>query len=170
MHEGLRKGKETRLTAVLAFALRMVPFNINVPAGENVTLYGEVGLILSLVSRAIIMLVRSSRVPSSHIIARFFFFARRFFDCSTIEAGPHTVTQSFPLEICNASQAAGAWKSGMQEAGFELPVEVSSNATQTYFCAVPNHCRKGMFGLINVSERSPHCTSSMYRKILRAAR
>ena len=58
----------------------------------------------------------------------------------------------------------------MQEAGFELSVEVSSNETQTYFCAVPNHCQKGMFGLINVSEHFPHCTSSMHRKILRAAR
>ncbi|GAA5882502.1 hypothetical protein JCM16303_001766 [Sporobolomyces ruberrimus] len=85
--------------------LRMVPFNIKVPQGKNVTfIWG---------------------------------------------AGPHTVTQSSPLEICNASLAQGAFKSGMQNASFQFPVQVSTNSTQTYFCNVPGHCQKGMFGLIN---------------------
>ncbi|GAA6060493.1 hypothetical protein JCM10212_007124 [Sporobolomyces blumeae] len=85
--------------------LRMVPFNINVPKGTNVTfLWG---------------------------------------------AGPHTVTQSSPLQICNASQAAGAFKSGMREQGFMFPLEVTTDSPMTYFCGVPMHCQKGMFGLIN---------------------
>ncbi|GAA6020264.1 hypothetical protein JCM11491_003870 [Sporobolomyces phaffii] len=86
--------------------LRMVPFNIDVPLGQNVTfIWG---------------------------------------------AGPHTVTQSSPLEICTASQAEGAFTSGgVRAAGFELPVAVTTNKTVTYFCSVPGHCEKGMFGLVN---------------------
>ncbi|GAA5992613.1 hypothetical protein JCM5350_003672 [Sporobolomyces pararoseus] len=64
-------------------------------------------------------------------------------------AGPHTVTQSSLLTICNASDAEGAFKSGRQEAGFQFPVVVTTNKTQSYYCGVPNHCEKGMFGLIN---------------------
>lgn len=66
-------------------------------------------------------------------------------------AGPHTVTQSSLLTICNASDAEGAFKSGRQEAGFQFPVVVTTNKTQSYYCGVPKHCDKGMFGLINVS-------------------
>ncbi|GAA5965412.1 hypothetical protein JCM3765_004889 [Sporobolomyces pararoseus] len=64
-------------------------------------------------------------------------------------AGPHTVTQSSLLTICNASDVEGAFKSGMQDVGFEFPVKVTTNKTQSYYCGVPNHCQKGMFGLIN---------------------
>ncbi|GAA5992611.1 hypothetical protein JCM5350_003671 [Sporobolomyces pararoseus] len=103
--DGLVAGPYQVIVAPKKGDLRMVPFNINVPQGQNVTfLWG---------------------------------------------AGPHTVTQSSPLEICNASQTAGAYKSGMQDVGFQFPVQISSNSTQTYFCGVPNHCQKGMFGLIN---------------------
>ncbi|GAA5894296.1 uncharacterized protein JCM6883_003776 [Sporobolomyces salmoneus] len=85
--------------------LRMVPFNIQVPVGQNIT----------------------------------FIFG----------AGPHTVTQSSLVTICNASNAEGAFKSGQQMAGFKYSVQVKLNKTQPYFCAVPGHCQKGMFGLIN---------------------
>ncbi|GAA5863308.1 hypothetical protein JCM3774_000852 [Rhodotorula dairenensis] len=64
-------------------------------------------------------------------------------------AGPHTVTQSSALSICNATQEAGAFKSGMQNAGFEFSVPVKDESTIYYFCGVPTHCQKGMFGLIN---------------------
>ncbi|GAA5983384.1 hypothetical protein JCM10908_000263 [Rhodotorula pacifica] len=64
-------------------------------------------------------------------------------------AGPHTVTQSSALSICNATQQPGAFKSGMQNAGFEFSVPVTDFSTVYYYCGVPNHCQKGMFGLIN---------------------
>ncbi|GAA5858187.1 hypothetical protein JCM1840_001077 [Sporobolomyces johnsonii] len=64
-------------------------------------------------------------------------------------AGPHTVTQSSALTICNASKEAGAFKSGKQQKGFQFPVQVTSQATVFYYCGVPTHCEKGMFGLIN---------------------
>ncbi|POY74584.1 hypothetical protein BMF94_2345 [Rhodotorula taiwanensis] len=85
--------------------LRFVPFNINVPPGQNVSFI--------------------------------------------LGAGPHTVTQSSALSICNATQETGAFKSGMQNAGFEFSVPVKDRSTVYYFCGVPNHCQKGMFGLIN---------------------
>ncbi|KAK4335438.1 Blue (Type 1) copper domain containing protein [Rhodotorula toruloides] len=64
-------------------------------------------------------------------------------------AGPHTVTQSSQLSICNATQQTGAFNSGMQQAGFQMPLTVNDSSTIFYYCAVPNHCQKGMFGLIN---------------------
>ncbi|BGP55762.1 hypothetical protein JCM8202_005673 [Rhodotorula sphaerocarpa] len=63
--------------------------------------------------------------------------------------GPHTVTQSSTLSICNATQQPGAFKSGMQDAGFRFSVPVKDQSTVYYFCGVPTHCEKGMFGLIN---------------------
>jgi hypothetical protein len=64
-------------------------------------------------------------------------------------AGPHTVTESSALTICNASQAPDAFKSGQQNQGFEWNVEIKTSSPKTYFCGVPTHCQKGMFGLIN---------------------
>ncbi|GAA5820239.1 hypothetical protein JCM11251_005538 [Rhodosporidiobolus azoricus] len=64
-------------------------------------------------------------------------------------AGPHTVTQSSALTICNASKAEGAFKSGMQNAGFRFDVEVKDDKPIWYYCTVNDHCLKGMFGVIN---------------------
>ncbi|GAA5840250.1 hypothetical protein JCM9279_002324 [Rhodotorula babjevae] len=64
-------------------------------------------------------------------------------------AGPHTVTQSSAASICNASQAEGAFKSGMQNASFTFPVKVKDDKPVFYYCAVAMHCKMGMFGLIN---------------------
>ncbi|GAA5937502.1 hypothetical protein JCM3775_001247 [Rhodotorula graminis] len=64
-------------------------------------------------------------------------------------AGPHTVTQSSAASICNASQADGAFKSGMQNATFTFPVKVKDDKPVFYYCAVAMHCKMGMFGLIN---------------------
>ncbi|ORY89256.1 hypothetical protein BCR35DRAFT_323870 [Leucosporidium creatinivorum] len=63
-------------------------------------------------------------------------------------AGPHTVTKSSLLSICNAT-ADAPFKSGMQNATFKFPVTIESEETTPYFCGVPTHCQKGMFGLIN---------------------
>jgi hypothetical protein len=96
-------------------------------------------------------------------------------------AQPHTVTQSSALSICNATQQPGAFKSGMQNAGFEFSVPVKDESTIYYFCGVPSHCQKGMvrdellallrrplltkkrpslqFGLINVRSPRFDCVS-----------
>ncbi|GAA5856742.1 hypothetical protein JCM8547_008818 [Rhodosporidiobolus lusitaniae] len=61
-------------------------------------------------------------------------------------AGPHTVTQFSALTICNATKEAGAFKSGMQRKGFTFPVEVKDDTKLIwYYCAVKDHCLKGMF-------------------------
>lgn len=60
---------------------------------------------------------------------------------------PHTVTQSSTLSICNATQQPGAFKSGMQDAGFRFSVPVKDQSTVYYFCGVPTHCEKGMVSL-----------------------
>ncbi|KAM0752924.1 hypothetical protein T439DRAFT_185575 [Meredithblackwellia eburnea MCA 4105] len=68
-------------------------------------------------------------------------------------AGPHTVTQSSALTICNKTLESGAFISGLQNASFEFPVEVAQDTQPTfYYCSVPNHCQKGMFGVINPSQ------------------
>lgn len=63
---------------------------------------------------------------------------------ATVDDQPHTVTQSSPLSICNATQQPDAFKSGMQDAGFEFSVPVNDQSTIYYFCGVPGHCQKGM--------------------------
>ncbi|GAA5950861.1 hypothetical protein JCM10213_006456 [Rhodosporidiobolus nylandii] len=69
-------------------------------------------------------------------------------------AGPHTVTQSSALTICNASKAAGAFTSGMQLKGFEFDVMVNDTKPIWYYCTVKDHCQKGMFGVINAPTTS----------------
>lgn len=69
---------------------------------------------------------------------------------------PHTVTQSSQLSICNASQQAGAFKSGMQQAGFQMPLTVNDSSTIFYYCAVPNHCQKGMVRPLSPHRRKGH--------------
>lgn len=55
------------------------------------------------------------------------------------------MTQSSAASICNASQEAGAFKSGMQNATFEFPVKVKDEKPVFYYCAVKMHCQMGMF-------------------------
>jgi len=62
-------------------------------------------------------------------------------------AGPHTVTKSSALNLCNAT--SDAFKSGMQNASFTFDQVVNDTEPTFYYCGVPGHCEKGMFGVIN---------------------
>ncbi|KAK4704861.1 hypothetical protein P7C70_g1351, partial [Phenoliferia sp. Uapishka_3] len=70
-------------------------------------------------------------------------------------AGPHTVTQSSSLTICNKTLEAGGFASGLQNATFKFPVAVNQSTSPTFFyCSVPTHCEKGMFGIMNPAQAS----------------
>lgn len=65
-------------------------------------------------------------------------------------AGPHTVTRSSFLTPCNkTTDETNFFASGSQNATFQFNVEVNETDTITYYCGIPGHCPKGMFGLIN---------------------
>jgi len=64
-------------------------------------------------------------------------------------AGPHTVTKSSALTVCNKSADASSFASGMQNASFVFDQVVNNTEPTFFFCAVPSHCQKGMFGIIN---------------------
>ena len=60
-------------------------------------------------------------------------------------AGPHTVTQSSPLAICNKTLEEGAYASGQQNATHKFPVVIKQDSKPTYyFCGVKTHCQMGM--------------------------
>lgn len=60
----------------------------------------------------------------------------------------HTVTQSSALEICNKTLDPAAFTaSGMQQQGFKMKVDITDDTKPIwYYCSVPTHCQKGMFG------------------------
>ncbi|PFH54391.1 hypothetical protein AMATHDRAFT_135686 [Amanita thiersii Skay4041] len=63
-------------------------------------------------------------------------------------ADNHTVTKSSALSPCNSTKDA-LFASGAQKKGFMF-TQVVNDTQPTYFhCAVPTHCSKGMFGIIN---------------------
>lgn len=64
------------------------------------------------------------------------------------KAGPHTVTKSSSLQPCNAS-ADALFDSTKQDVGFEFTQAVTSTEPTFFFCGLPNHCQKGMYGVIN---------------------
>ncbi|KAJ1309702.1 hypothetical protein OPQ81_006467 [Rhizoctonia solani] len=64
-------------------------------------------------------------------------------------AGPHTVTKSSALTVCNKSADASSFASGQQNASFVFDQVVNNTEPTFFFCAVPSHCQKGMFGIIN---------------------
>jgi len=69
-------------------------------------------------------------------------------------AGPHTVTKSSALNLCNASMD-NPFKSGQQNASFVFDQVVNDTNPTFYYCGVPNHCEKGMFGIINPPNAEP---------------
>lgn len=64
-------------------------------------------------------------------------------------AGPHTVTKSSALTVCNKSADANSFASGQQNASFVFDQVVNNTDPTFFYCAVPSHCQKGMFGIIN---------------------
>ncbi|KAI0030748.1 hypothetical protein K488DRAFT_87477 [Vararia minispora EC-137] len=63
-------------------------------------------------------------------------------------AGPHTVTKSSALDVCNKTDAQ-AFASGAQNASFVFTQVVNDTNPIFYYCGIPGHCQKGMFGVIN---------------------
>ncbi|KAH8117467.1 hypothetical protein DFH11DRAFT_1851863 [Phellopilus nigrolimitatus] len=63
-------------------------------------------------------------------------------------ANMHTVTKSSQLEICNKTSAA-PFASGTQNKSFVFTQMVNSTDPTFFYCGVPTHCQKGMFGIIN---------------------
>ncbi|KAG2368505.1 hypothetical protein BDR07DRAFT_1269770 [Suillus spraguei] len=63
-------------------------------------------------------------------------------------ANTHTVTKSSELAICNKTSDM-PFASGVQNKSFVFTQQVNDTDTTFYYCGVPGHCQKGMFGIIN---------------------
>lgn len=63
-------------------------------------------------------------------------------------ANTHTVTKSSELAICNKTSDM-PFTSGVQNKSFVFTQKVNDTNTTFYYCGVPGHCQKGMFGIIN---------------------
>ncbi|KAF8077987.1 hypothetical protein FPV67DRAFT_1404851, partial [Lyophyllum atratum] len=63
-------------------------------------------------------------------------------------ANNHTVTKSSALEPCNKSSDA-SFASGIQIKDFVFTQVVNDTNPIYFHCAIPGHCQKGMFGIIN---------------------
>ncbi|GLB34993.1 hypothetical protein LshimejAT787_0205580 [Lyophyllum shimeji] len=63
-------------------------------------------------------------------------------------ANNHTVTKGSALEPCNKSSDA-LFASGTQVKDFVFTQVVNDTNPTFFYCAVPGHCQKGMFGIIN---------------------
>jgi len=76
-------------------------------------------------------------------------------------AGPHTVTKSSALQVCNKSAEAGAFASGQQNKSFIFDQVVTTTEPTFFYCAVGTHCQKGMFGVINPAITTAGSPNSM---------
>lgn len=63
-------------------------------------------------------------------------------------ANAHTVTKSSVLTPCNSTKDS-PFASGQQDKGFVFMQTVNDTNPMYFHCAVPTHCTKGMFGIIN---------------------
>lgn len=63
-------------------------------------------------------------------------------------ANKHTVTKSSELAICNKTSDM-PFASGVQNKSFVFTQKVNDTNTTFYYCGVPGHCQKGMFGILN---------------------
>lgn len=77
-------------------------------------------------------------------------------------AGPHTVTKSSEFSVCNKTSDA-PFASGQQNKSFIFDQVVNDTNPIFYYCGVPTHCEKGMFGIINPPSAagSETCIGSM---------
>ncbi|KAI0316679.1 hypothetical protein OF83DRAFT_1059945 [Amylostereum chailletii] len=62
--------------------------------------------------------------------------------------GPHTVTKSSVLGICNKTSDA-PFASGVQNKSFTFTQMVNDTNATFFYCGVATHCQKGMFGIMN---------------------
>lgn len=73
---------------------------------------------------------------------------------------PHTVTRSSTILPCNKTEVAeGFFASGVQNKSFTFDIQVNDTETIAYYCGVPGHCPKGMFGFINPPNAAPAATT-----------
>lgn len=63
-------------------------------------------------------------------------------------ANNHTVTKSSQLLPCNKT-ADSPFATGEQNSGFSFTQVVNDTNPTFFYCGTPNHCAKGMFGIIN---------------------
>jgi len=63
-------------------------------------------------------------------------------------ANMHTVTKSSELSLCNKTDD-NPFTSGVQNKSFVFTQVVNDTNPTFFYCGVPTHCEKGMFGIIN---------------------
>ncbi|KAL5490478.1 hypothetical protein ACEPAI_5311 [Sanghuangporus weigelae] len=63
-------------------------------------------------------------------------------------ANMHTVTKGSQLELCNITSDS-PFTSGVQNKSFVFTQVVNSTDPTFFYCNVPTHCQKGMFGIVN---------------------
>lgn len=76
-------------------------------------------------------------------------------------AGPHTVTKSSALTVCNRTADVSSFASGQQNASFVFDQVVNTTEPTFFYCAVATHCQKGMFGIINPPNAAAGAASSV---------
>lgn len=64
-------------------------------------------------------------------------------------ADNHTVTKASALLPCNHSTEDPSFISGVQKKDFTFTQVVNDTNPTFFYCGVPTHCQKGMFGIIN---------------------
>lgn len=84
-------------------------------------------------------------------------------------ANNHTVTKGSQLTPCN-STSDSPFASGVQQKGFTFEQVVNDTNPVFFHCAVPNHCAKGMFGIINPPNAlaGPSSVGSMMQSMVAA--
>ncbi|KAG1905706.1 uncharacterized protein F5891DRAFT_943269 [Suillus fuscotomentosus] len=75
-------------------------------------------------------------------------------------ANTHTVTKSSELAICNKTSDM-PFSSGVQNKSFVFTQTVNDTNTTFFYCGVPGHCQKGMFGILNPPNALMGSTSSI---------
>jgi len=63
--------------------------------------------------------------------------------------GFHTVTQAIGVDAACVKNPDGFTASGNQSAPFSWSVVVNDTKPIWFYCNIPTHCQKGMFGVIN---------------------
>jgi plastocyanin len=84
-------------------------------------------------------------------------------------ANNHTVTKGSQLTPCNKTSDS-PFASGIQQKGFTYEQVVNDTNPLFYYCAFPNHCSKGMFGIINPPNAlgAPSSVGSMMQQMVAA--
>ncbi|KAF9653092.1 hypothetical protein BDM02DRAFT_3085217, partial [Thelephora ganbajun] len=84
-------------------------------------------------------------------------------------ANNHTVTKGSQLTPCNKTSDS-PFASGIQQKGFVFEQVVNDTNPLFFYCAFPNHCAKGMFGIINPPNAlaAPSSVGSMMQSLVAA--